>query len=75
MATMVKDQILFGSKEHLESFRKALPFDVVPTNVVGVYATTDMAKEPDLATPSKTSLLRRGIVFRKPGATDRPGGI
>jgi hypothetical protein len=75
MATMVKDEVLFGSKKHLESFRKALPFDVVPTNVEGAYATTDMPKAHDLAAPSKTTLLKQGIVFRKPGANDRPGVV
>jgi hypothetical protein len=75
MTTMEKDAILFGSKEHLESFRKALPFYVVPTNVEGAYATTDILKEHDLAAPSKTTLLKRGIVFRKHGANDLPGVV
>ena len=75
MATMVKDEVLFGSREHLESFRKSLPFEVVPTNVEGAYATANLPTDHDVESPSRTTLLKRGIVFRKPGANDRPGVV
>lgn len=61
----------FGSIEHLEAFSKSLPYEVIPTNIPGAYASPPVPPEVDLATATTTTLLKHGIPFRKPVQGDR----
>jgi hypothetical protein len=62
----------FSSIEHLETFTKSLPYEVIPTNIPGAYTSAAVPEDVDLATATTTTLLKHGIPFRKPVEGDRP---
>jgi hypothetical protein len=59
----------------MQAFTKALPFEVIPTNLPGAYALPGLPPDLDLSSASTTTLLRHGIPFRKPGPDDRPAVV
>ena len=49
-----------------EAFRKRLPFETVPTNLPGVFASVGPPEGFDPNTASSTELIKRGLLWRRP---------
>ncbi len=54
------------------AFREKIPHPLLPTNLKGAYAIPAPPEHFDLKTASKTDLLRHGVLWRKPTASDPP---
>jgi hypothetical protein len=48
------------------------PFPLIPTNIEGVYTTLPLPDDLDLKTASDATLLRHGLLLRRPRAGDHP---
>lgn len=56
-----------------QAFLKKIPYPVVPTNLKGAYAGIAWADSFDPNTASATDLIKNGLLWRRPTATDHPG--
>jgi Peptidase A4 family len=54
-----------------EAFRKALPYEVVPTNLPGAYHTPAPPEDLDPNTADSKTLIKHGGLWRRPEAGDR----
>jgi hypothetical protein len=61
--------------EREAAFTKALPFAVIPTNIPGAYTSVGPDEGLDPNTASTAALIRNGLLWRRPGATDRPAVV
>lgn len=55
-----------------ESFRAKSPYPLIPTNLKGVYTTPSPQDTFNPKTASHSELIKRGLMWRKPAAGDRP---
>lgn len=55
-----------------KSFLQKLPYSVTPTSVQGVYAGVPPGDDFDPNTASAAALVKAGILFRRPTASDSP---
>jgi len=55
-----------------EAFLKKIPFPVVPTNLKGAYSVIAPPDDFDPNTASPSELVKNGIFWRRPAATDSP---
>jgi Peptidase A4 family len=56
-----------------QAFRQKIPFSLINTNVKGAYTTSAPPDSFDPATASAAELVKQGILWRRPAATDSPG--
>jgi hypothetical protein len=49
-----------------------LPYEVIPTNLPGVFTTVAAIDDFDPRTASRADLVKRGLLLRRPGAGDPP---
>jgi hypothetical protein len=54
-----------------EAFRRALPYEIMPTRLPGVYTSPALPADFDPNADSRT-LLKQGVLWRRPTAADRP---
>ena len=54
------------------AFIQKMPFTLVPTNLPGAYATPAPPADFDPRTATQLDLIRHGLLWRKPTATDAP---
>ena len=55
-----------------ETFLKKIPFHVVPTNLEGAYSVVPPSDDFDPNTASPSELIKNGILWRRPTASDPP---
>jgi hypothetical protein len=55
-----------------ELFRKALPYEIIPTRLPGVYTSPSPPEDLDLNTADAKTLIKHGLLWRRPEAADRP---
>jgi Peptidase A4 family len=55
-----------------EAFRKAIPYELVPTNLPGAYASPAPPEDLDPNTADRKTLIKHGGLLRRPEAGDRP---
>ncbi len=55
-----------------EAFRKALPYELIPTRLPGVYTHPAPPEDLDPNTADTKKFIKYGLLWRRPGATDRP---
>jgi hypothetical protein len=61
-----------GHRSELEAFRARLPYATIPTNVPGIYATAPLPEGFDPNTASRTTMMKHGLVWRRPDEKDDP---
>src|SRR5579863_10530999 len=65
----VTDSGRLNGAEHIVD---ALPFDVLPTGVAGVWSIAPIPDDFDPNTASKKELIKAGLLWRRPEAGDPP---
>jgi hypothetical protein len=55
-----------------KGFLQKIPYPVIPTNLKGVYASTAPPDDFDPNTASAAELIKNGILWPRPAATDHP---
>src|SRR5262249_24797060 len=54
-------------------FPRSLPFELIPTNLTGVYTSPAPPDSLDPTTANAAGLARHGVLLRRPDANDHPG--
>jgi Peptidase A4 family len=55
-----------------EAFRKALPYEIIPTNLPGAYWSPAPPEDLDLNAVDSKTLIKYGLLWRRPESGDRP---
>lgn len=55
-----------------EAFRKALPYEIIPTRLPGVHASPSPPEDLDPKAADSKTLIKHGLLWRRPEAADRP---
>lgn len=58
-----------------DAFRKRSPYQLIPTNIPGVFTSPAPPEGFDPKTASAVSLVKHGLLWRRPGKSDHPGVI
>ena len=56
-----------------EAFCRRFPFELIPTNIHGVYTTPAFLEDLDPNTASTTTLIKHGLLWPRPSEVDDPG--
>jgi hypothetical protein len=56
-----------------DAFRKRFPYQLIPTNIPGVFTSPGPPESLDLKTASAATLIKHGLLWRRPGKGDHPG--
>lgn len=59
----------------IDEFTKRIPFDLIPTNVPGAFATAAPPDSFNYNTATTTSLVKNGMLLRRPVKGDHPGVV
>lgn len=57
----------------LEALRAQTPYELIPTNIPGAYASPAPPEDLDPHTVSPSVMHKHGLLWRRPAATDDPG--
>jgi hypothetical protein len=55
-----------------DAFRKMMPYELIPTNLPGAYWSPAPPDDLDLNTVESKTLIKHGLLWRRPAAADRP---
>jgi hypothetical protein len=58
-----------------EALRKRLPYEVIPTNIEGAFASPAPPENFDPKSASAASLIKHGVLWRRPTKRDHPGVV